>query len=111
MRAQPHEFFDHTTTAPLPIEKSTLRSIVLHKWRGPLLRRQCTCATQPITVQDAPRVEVDLIHDTAAVRRGRDAEDALRALVLPETQGIVGGVQIEELVAILGDVGEVTVLF
>jgi len=30
--------------------------------------------------------------------------------VLYETQGIVPGVRIEELVAILGDVGEVTVL-
>jgi hypothetical protein len=62
-----------------------------------------------ITVQDAPRIEVDLVHDAATVRLGLDAEDALRALVLHETQGIVCGVRIEELVAILGDVGEVTV--
>jgi hypothetical protein len=64
-----------------------------------------------LTVQDAPRVEVDLGHDAAAVRLGLDAEDALRALVLHETQVIVGSVRIEELVAILGDVGEVTVLY
>jgi len=67
-------------------------------------------ATQPIPAQDASRVEVDLIHDAAAVWLGLDAEDALRALVLHETQGIVGGVRIEELVALLGEVGEVTVL-
>src|SRR5262249_21076880 len=67
-------------------------------------------ATPSIPVQDTPRVEVDLIHAAAAVWLGLDAEDALRALVLHETQGIVGGVRIEELVAILGDCSDVTVL-
>jgi len=30
-----------------------------------------------LTVQDAPCVEVDRVHDAAAVRLGLDAEDAL----------------------------------
>jgi hypothetical protein len=60
--------------------------------------------------QDAPRVEVDLVHDAAAVWRGLNAEDALRALVLYEPQGIVCRVRIEELVALLGEVGNVIVL-
>src|SRR5262249_47566776 len=101
------------TTAPLPLcpsRRARCVSSVLHTWRGHLLRRPCTWAIPPRTAQDAPRVEVDLIHDAAAVRRGRDAKDALRALVLHETQGIVGRVRIEELVALLGDVGEVMVL-
>src|SRR5215468_8432834 len=67
-------------------------------------------ATQPLSVQDTPRIEVDLVHDADAVWRGLDAEDALRALVLHEMQGIVGWVRIEELVALFGDVSEVTVL-
>src|SRR5215831_21165510 len=83
---------------------------MLHMWIRPLLCCQCTMATPPIPAQDATRVEVDLIHDAAAVRRGRDAKDALRALVLHETQRIGGGVRIEELVALLRDVGEVMVL-
>jgi len=64
-----------------------------------------------LTGQDAPRLEVDLGHDAAAVRLDLDAEDALRALVLHETQVIVRSVRLEELVAILGDVSEVTVLY
>src|SRR6516165_7530228 len=83
---------------------------VLPEWRAPGLRRPCTWATPPLTAQDAPRVEVDLVHDAAAVRLRRDAEDALRALVLHETQGLVGRVRLEELVAILGHVSDITVL-
>jgi hypothetical protein len=56
------------------------------------------------TVQDAPRVGVDLVHGPAAVRHGPDAEDALRALVFHKTQVIVRRDRIEELVAALGDV-------
>ena len=67
-------------------------------------------ATPPIPVQDAPRVEVDLVHDAAAVRLRLDAEDALRTLVLHETQGLVGRLRLEELVAILGNVSDIPVL-
>src|SRR5918912_4241464 len=67
-------------------------------------------ATHPLPVQDAPRVEVDLVHDAAAVRLRLDAEDALRTLVLHETQGLVGRVRLEELAALLGNVSDITVL-
>jgi hypothetical protein len=64
-----------------------------------------------LTVQDAPRVEVDLVHDAATVWLGLDAENALRALMLYETPVIVRGVRVEELVAVLGDVGDIPVLY
>src|SRR5262249_11320255 len=75
---------------PLGLETRALGvPSVLPEWRAPRLHRPCPWATQPRTAQDAPRVEVDLVHDATAVRLDLDADDALRALVLHETQGIV----------------------
>jgi len=79
-------------TPPLCLERRAIGvPSVLPEWRAPRLRRPCPWAPPPLTAPDAPRVEVDRVHDAAAVRLRLDAEDALRAFVLHETQGIVDG--------------------